>query len=461
MRGIRARTTAAATAVVVIVLVAVGVALVLTQRATLTNSVAETLHARSDELATVLSTGMLSDPITGQGDSDAVAQIVAGDGHVVAASANLTAAGASPLPAPSGRSTLRRSHLPTDDATYLVLSRRVETSNGEELTIHTAAPLDDVEESVTALLRSLLVAIPLVAAFLGFLIWFLVGRTLRPVEAIRREVADISGANLDRRVPEPETGDEIADLAHTMNEMLDRVEAASVRQQRFVSDASHELRSPLTRMRAEIEVDLGHPNTADLTATHRSVLDETKHLSRLVDDLLTLARSDDGAVPTRREPVDLDDIVLREGRRISDSGRVAVDLSEVSAAQVSGDRDQLTRAVRNLCENAARHTRTSVMLSVGERDGLATLAVTDDGPGIPEANRSEIFERFTRLDEARRTSDGGSGLGLAIAKDIIDRHNGSIELDHDHIDGARFVVRLPTHAPRSNLPLPRSPHPPS
>jgi signal transduction histidine kinase len=281
------------------------------------------------------------------------------------------------------------------------------------------------------------------------LIWWLVARTLRPVESIRREVADISGQNLHRRVPEPSTGDEIARLAHTMNAMLDRVEEAAERQQRFVADASHELRSPLTRIRSELEVDLGDPGTADLVATHRSVLDETEKLQRLVDELLFLARSDAFEHHDRHSvAVDLDDTVLRETQRLRGTSTIPIDISGVSAAQVRGDPSDLTRVVRNLTDNAVRHAHSTVTIALSEHGGHAVLTVADDGPGIPPERREEAFERFTRLDEARAATDGGTGLGLAITREIVERHGGTIVVDPHHAAGARFVVELPLAAPR-------------
>jgi signal transduction histidine kinase len=228
-----------------------------------------------------------------------------------------------------------------------------------------------------------------------------------------------------------------------MNAMLDRVESATARQQRFAADASHELRSPLTRIRAELEVDLAHPEQADLAATHRSVLEDATQLQRLVDDLLHLARVDAGAVSNRREPVDLDDIVLRDARRLRADGRVQIDISGVSAAQLRGDADELARAVRNLTDNAVRHATSTVTLTLAEHGGRAVLTVADDGPGIPPAEQERIFERFARLDDARNADTGGTGLGLAITRDIVERHHGTIEIDSDHAPGARFRITLP------------------
>jgi signal transduction histidine kinase len=229
-----------------------------------------------------------------------------------------------------------------------------------------------------------------------------------------------------------------------MNTMLERVDDATQRQARFVADASHELRSPLTRIRSELEVDLAHTQGADLAATHRSVLEETVVLQHLVDDLLQLARTDAGAAPASApSPVDLDDIVLDLARRLRAGGRVAVDIAGVTAVQVAGHAAQLARAVGNLADNAARHATSTVTLTLAEHDHSAVLTVSDDGPGIRPEDRERVFDRFTRLDDARTAATGGAGLGLAITRDIVARHGGTVAVDPDSHHGARFVVTLP------------------
>ena len=161
-------------------------------------------------------------------------------------------------------------------------------------------------------------------------------------------------------------------------------------------------------------------------------------------NLLHLARADAGAFEERREPIDLDDVVLRAARRLRANGRVRVDTAGVSGAHVVGDPDQLTRVVRNLADNAERHAATTVAFMLGESDGFAVLRVTDDGPGIPPGERETLFERFARGDEARTRESGGAGLGLAIAQEIVGRHGGRLELDDAAGQGTSFVVRLPS-----------------
>jgi len=421
--------------VVTVVLVLTGWALVASQRHTLTANLDDILRTQNRSLERALPEHRDLDTIVA--DEDGIAQIVSADGEVRGSTTNLSGQPALPLPAVGATafSTLR---LPIDESDYRVMSRSV-----DGVVLHTGVPIDDVEESVAALRTGLLAAIPAVALMIGALVWWLVGRTLRPVELIRSQVAGISSESLHQRVSEPAHDDEIARLARTMNEMLDRVEDATQRQQRFVADASHELRIPLTRMRSELEVDAAHPETADLAATHRSVLDEVDGLQRLVDDLLQLARSDAGTAARERAPVALDELALAEAARLRVSTGALIDTGRVRAATTNGDRDQLARAIRNLGDNAARHASSRIGLATDRVNGEVRFSVTDDGPGIPAPERARVFERFARLDDARAHGSGGTGLGLAITLEIVRRHGGTIVVDEPDGGGARFTVSLP------------------
>lgn len=439
--GVRARTTLLAAALVLISLVMTGAALVAVQRHTLVESVDETLERQGNTIASQLDDRSLPEVLTGQGDDDAFAQVIDVSGRIVAETA--TSPGGLDLPLPAGdKPEFQSVHVPRGEGEYRAMSVR-----HAGVVIRTATPLDDVNESVSTLIRGLSVAMPAATLLLAGLVWILVGRVLRPVEQIRRQVAEISGSSLDRRVPEPATRDEVARLAQTMNLMLGRLEASAARQQRFVADASHELRSPLARMRAELEVDMAQPDSADHSATQQSLLDETESLQRLVDDLLLLAKSDGDGTLGRREAVDLDDVVMREVSRMREAGGLAIDSSSVSAAQVVGDPTHLARVVRNVLENARQHGGSSVTVSLVERDGQAVLTVADDGAGIPEDLRERVFERFARADDARVRTGHSSGLGLAISREIVTSMGGSITLDPDHHPGASFVVRLPLAEP--------------
>jgi signal transduction histidine kinase len=435
--GVRARTTLLAAALVLLALAVTGVALVAAQRHTLVESVDEALERQGSVVASQLDDRSLPKVLPGQGDDDAFAQVIGASGDIVAETT--TSPGRLDLALPgSNKRVFQSVHVPGAEGEYRVMSDR-----HAGVVIRTATPLDDVNDSVSTLVRGLSVAVPAVTLLLAGLVWVLVGRVLRPVEQIRRQVAEISGSSLDRRVPVPATRDEVSRLAQTMNLMLGRLEDSAARQQRFIADASHELRSPLARMRAELEVDMAHPSGSDHRATQQSMLDETESLQRLVDDLLMLARSDGDGSLGRREAVDLDDVVMREVRRMREAGGLTIDTSSVSAAQVAGDPTHLARVVRNLLENARQHGGPSVTISLVEREGQAVLTVSDDGAGIPDDLRERVFERFARADDARVRSGHSSGLGLAISREIVTSMGGSIVLDPAHHSGASFVVRLP------------------
>jgi signal transduction histidine kinase len=463
---VRVRVTLLATLVVAGVLVVASVVLVDRQRDGLLDQLDDTLSAEAERVrAAVEATGAVP---TLDEDDDRIVAVVAADGTVLAASgrpdagdhdgdddgevggnegadedgawrAAFTAAGAEADD--DGRDVT------LDGEPYRVVAEPAAVRGGEGRVL-VAGARDDVDESVDELGATLGWTVPLSVVALALVVWIVVGRTLRPVERIRAQVAGIGLDELDRRVPVPAGDDEIARLAVTMNAMLERLEEAVRRQQRFVADASHELRTPLTRMRAELEVDERDPARADPAATRRSQLEEIDALQRMIEDLLVLARGDAGrSGDGSGQRVDLDDVVLGEVRTAGDpstGGRtdVAVDASGVSAAQVVGDPGELRRVVRNLLDNARRHARGAVTVTLAERDGRARLVVSDDGPGIPAERRAEVFERFTRLDEAR-SGGGRAGLGLAIVHDIVRRHGGTVAIDDGPAGGTRVTVTLP------------------
>jgi signal transduction histidine kinase len=440
---VRSRLTLLATAAVGVVLVISAVALISVERTVLTRGIDEALRQRADNLQPALARRAFGSVLPTEGDhEDSFLQLIDGGGRVVAASANAgdVAAVVPPLPAGSPPRFRTVSDVPLSTHEFRVLA--IESASGGH-TLAVAKNLDDVNESVRILTTSLTTAIPVVVLLLAALVWWLTGRALRPAESIRAEVASIRGTEPGRRVPVPDSDDEISRLARTMNGMLDRVERAIDQQRRFVADASHELRSPLTRIRSDLEVSIAHPETVDPDAVYRSVLADTIKLQELVDDLLLLARSESGSVEPPRIPVDLDDLVLEEARRLRERGRVRVDAAEVSAARVLGDPKPLARAIRNLINNAERHARTTVTLQLRENGQHSELVVADDGPGIPVQHHATVFKRFARLDEARSRDAGGSGLGLAIVHDIVRQHGGSIVIASSHGEGARFVVTLP------------------
>ena len=317
----------------------------------------------------------------------------------------------------------------------------VDTTGHVAAVVEVAASLDNAVRGVDTLKRSLYLATPALIAMVAWLVWLVVGRAFRPVSAIRNEVETISSSTIDRRVPVPDSDDEVARLASTMNAMLDRLEGAQVRQREFVSDASHELRSPIASMRAELEVALAHPEHAEWNVVATRVLRERDRLERLVDDLLQLARLDEG-VALRKVVLDLDDIVLAEATH---ARPVTIATSGVSAGRIVGDAGALEQLVRNLFDNAARHAKQAVSVDLFLDDSTAevVLRVDDDGAGVPLADRTRIFERFTRSDVGRGRTIGGAGLGLALVQRIVRAHSGTVLCTDAPAGGARFEMRFP------------------
>ncbi|WP_051712531.1 sensor histidine kinase [Spirillospora albida] len=269
--------------------------------------------------------------------------------------------------------------------------------------------------------------------------WRTVDRTLAPVDAIRAELAEITASRSGRRVPVPETRDEIRALAEAANATLDRLDAELERQRRFTSDASHDLRSPIAAARAQLEEALMYPLEADWPRTGRGVLQSLDRLQAIVTDLLELARLDAGRYHGD-ETIDLSALVTIEIRRSERTKRIVTTLAE--GVTVRGDRLRLVRLLTNLLDNAERHADSRIDVSVRAEDGYAVLEVLDDGAGIPERQRDLVFQRFARLKEAEDKDAGGTGLGLPIAREIATSHGGTLTIeDSDH--GARFVLRLP------------------
>lgn len=479
-RTVRARATVAASLIVAATLAVSAVALLLVLEKSLRDGLDRTLTARAQDLAAV-ATGL---PVGAQphpGGAEHIALIVDASGHIVAASPDEFSEASppfAPFPVPPAEAPDDAPHLSTvegrdEDGEPEIYRVAARTTDDGRLTVYAAGAMERVTEPVGTVRLALIVGLPPLLALLSFVTWLVVGRSLRPVEAIRAEVADISEHELDRRVPVPETDDEIGRLARTMNAMLARLERAGERQRAFVADASHELQSPLASFRTQLEVALAHPDATDWRATARGLLDADRAMERLVRDLLFLAREDEAGGHTPWGPdglagaplLDLDVVVLEEAARLRAATDIRVDASGVSAAPLRGSRDNLARLVRNLLENAERHAAAEVTVTLAlTADGAAAvLTVGDDGPGIPEEFRPHVFERFRQADTARtrgaapgppgarppRARGGGAGLGLAIAKTIVENHGGTITTGDraDGLTGARFTVRLPSSAP--------------
>ncbi|PZF92215.1 two-component sensor histidine kinase [Micromonospora deserti] len=348
----------------------------------------------------------------------------------------------------------------------------------DPLTVLVARSMADARHSADLVRTILLISFPLLVAVLAAVAWRVVGATLRPVEALRRGAEEITGRDGGGRLPVPASHDEIHRLAVTLNGMLARLRSARDRQRAFVADAAHELRSPLTNIRTELEVAQRLADRTDWPTVTANLLADTERLSRLVDDLLLLARLDDAPPVRATGPVELGALLESVAARYPSPPMRLV--TPATPLWTVGDPDEVRRVLTNLVDNAVRHARTEVTLSAaatapegaGRHDAGAPatravgrgpvpaigtgaarrtgtggtvayhlVTVTDDGPGIPAADRDRVFDRFTRLDDARARDAGGAGLGLAIVRELVRRAGGTVELT-DAEDGAGLQVRL-------------------
>ncbi len=309
----------------------------------------------------------------------------------------------------------------------------------------------DVAAVGSTLTRLLVALIVFGSALLGVVIFWVVGRALHPVEQMRRTVEKVGDDRLATRLALPGTRDELDRLATTLNDLLQRLEAAMAAERRFVADASHDLRTPIAALRVNLEAEADDPELTVLTRAE--ALARVEELQDLVDRLLVLSTADRGADPPE-EPVDLDDLVLTQARRIRAKGDLVVDTTRVSGGQVTGSDTDLARVVANLTANAVRYAHRAISFTVHTFGDTVELVVDDDGPGIPAADRDRIFERFATLDDARTNGRSGTGLGLAIAAAIVATHRGTIWAEEAPGGGARLSVRLPAHVPPSPAPTP-------
>jgi signal transduction histidine kinase len=438
---VRLRTAGVAVMVVTVVLIIAAGILLAALRSELAGAVRESARLRAGDVAAALNSGTPPRILSVSDDEDLI-QVIDADGAVVASSKNVRGRPPVARLKPGEAKSVR--HLPgvTGRLHFLIVATGARVDR-RPVTVLVARESEIIHSSTTFLTDAFLVGIPLLALLVGATTWWLTGRALAPVDAIRTEVDEISGSQLHRRVPEPLSSDEVGRLAVTMNRMLERVELAAGAQRQFASDASHELRSPVATIRQHAEVALAHPErttTAELAAV---VLTEDLRVQRLVEDLLLLARTGEGGMAHRGHAVDLDDVVFDEASRIRSTSKLRVDLGAVSAGRVVGEETHLRRLVRNLVDNAIRHATSQIRLSLATDDRTVTLRVEDDGAGVAAADRGRIFERFVRLDEARSRDDGGSGLGLAIVADIAIHNGGTVGLATSDLGGAAFTVTLP------------------
>ncbi len=322
------------------------------------------------------------------------------------------------------------------------ISGQTVDGKGGRYTILVGAGSEGVEATAKTVVVLLAGAAPIVIAVSAAATYVLVGRSLRSVDAIRTRVAEISASDLGERVPVPNNYDEISALAVTMNEMLARIEAGHDAQRRFVGDASHELRSPVAAILSALDVAAAHPEFLNEELAKSTLRPEAQRMEALVEDLLLLARADERGLTLRRRDVDLDDIASSEMGRLLRETALTIH-ADLVPTRLVGDPGGLSRVLRNLLENAARHARTRIELHVHPEKGDAVLTVADDGPGIPEGDRARVFDRFVRLDSDRARSSGGTGLGLAIVSEVVAAHGGVVTIGDRPGGGALVTVQLP------------------
>jgi len=458
--GVRARVSIAASSVLAAVLAIGAFALVALVHQSLLANLDSAASTRARDISSLVSSSFIPSTLPAQPDDSNLIQVVDSSNSVVSASANVV--GESPIlrthPQVTSDTFLSISSLPvgTRSEAFRVAVHPVTLASGPGW-VYIATSLAQVDAAINSLAWSLAAALPTLIALVAVTVSLAVGRSLRPIERIRRQAVSI-GTDLSQRVPVPQSHDEVSRLAVTVNQMLDRLQASAQRQKRFIGDASHELRSPLAALRAQVEIALAQGETADAVGALEHVGAQAVRMSALIEDLLFLAHTDEGRQRRSFEPLDLDEVVIGEFHRLKALGTVEVRLARLDAVRTSGSPRDLARMVRNIGDNAARHARTGVSIALKAEGDSALITIANDGPPVSVDDQQRIFDRFTRLDGARsrRAGDGGSGLGLAIAQEIAAAHGGQISVSSlpDPRSGAAFVITLP-------LTKGKAPHEPS
>jgi two-component system, OmpR family, sensor kinase len=441
---LRTRVTLVAAALMAVVLAATGVFVYLRLQSELRQSMDVTLRSRADaESLVIRRTGSLSP----KQPDDAFAQLIAADGSVIASSRAIE--GSSALVSAQIQTPAFVERDPVRIEGEEVPARMLATQLADGSVLVVGASLDDQRQTLAVLAASLAIGGPLALFLVVVLTWLLVGWTLGPVESMRAEAAAISASEPGRRLPVPNTEDELARLAETLNAMLDRLEEAIERERRFVDDASHELRTPLSNLKAGLELALRRSRTADeLEAEVRSAAEETDRLSRLAEDLLVLARADRGRLPIRREPVDMASLVggtVESFAARAAERRVGIDVHVPEELRADVDELRVRQALGNLLDNGLRAVPSGGRVSVAaERDnGSLRLEVRDSGPGFPPEFLPVAFEAFSRPDAGRSRPYGGAGLGLAIVAAVAQAHGGTVRAENLPDGGAVVVVSIP------------------
>ena len=378
-------------------------------------------------------------------DPAAQAQVLAPDGTVLAATRNLAGQPALYTLAPGSTTPVRTQAgdriLPNDLTVYPEHA----TAGGRPVTIITTTRTYLQSQIKQTFAWLLAIGVPVLLVLACGTVWLVTGHALRPVEQIRAAVTAITSADLSQRVPEPGTDDEISRLARTMNDMLARLDDAAARQRRFVADASHELRSPLTAIRTGLEVGLAHPDRAPWPEIAHRAVRQSQRLEQLIAGLLVLAKADAHELAARRQPVDLA-ALLADLRAATPAPGISIALAVPPGTTTTGNPEDLSRMFRNLLDNAVRYARHRVLVTVritgaARPDGVV-VEIADDGPGIPAEERERVFGRFVRLDASREQASGSAGLGLAIAREIATAHGATIVLTEAPGGGTRAVVTV-------------------
>ncbi|MFF0341587.1 ATP-binding protein [Kribbella sp. NPDC004875] len=446
--SVRSRSTAAAVLVVAVAMALGAALLLLLLQRGLISAVSDAADGRAADVAAQVSeegVDNLGTDLARTTRASQIVQVLDSSGTVVAASS--ARADSAPLThlRPAGgtvqRTEVGEMRLLDDDNDYLIVARGVEYG-GQTYSVVVASSVETQRSTLATVAKYLAIGFPVLLLVVGAASWMLTGQALRPVERIRTRVQGIESSDLTERVPVPQTDDEIARLAATMNEMLDRLQTGQATQRAFVADASHELRSPLATIAAGLEVIEPSARGQSWQELLRLMKGEAERMRRLVENLLLLAKADDAALPMHRTEVDLDDLVDMEILRLRENNRIRV-VGDVRPVRVYGDPLRLSQLIRNLVENAATAAHSTVRLSTTERDGHALLTVQDDGDGIPESDRQRVFERFVRLDTSRARASGGSGLGLSIVQEIIKAHHGTVTLGPADDGGTTATVMIP------------------
>lgn len=327
-----------------------------------------------------------------------------------------------------------------DEGPYLVMTRRVKSPDGVVI-LAAMTSLNPALRAARAAAQILVMAMLVLLVVVAFTAWRLTARTLKPVEQMRSSAAAIQGSDLSARVAVPHGDRDLAPLAITFNDLLDRIEQTVDAHKRFMSDASHELKSPIAASGVMLEAMREYPDALDRDQLISDLESENRRMGQIVGNMLILSRHDEGRVQLELAPLDLFDVLHEEATALSSRFDIELDTSGIEPIVCRADREQLSYAVRNLLDNAARYATRQVKLSCNQDEGLTRIVVSDDGPGIPVEDRTRVFDRFVRLDPEAQS--GGTGLGLSVVKSAVEQQSGRVFFADPELGGATAVIELP------------------